>query len=154
MNRQEFRNLIREEMRKVMKEAEEEAEEPLDPNATYRIDISISRGEYDPYDVVKVAGEPLEVAKAVKQEARDNMADAGYDDEEDMMEFINAYRLDKDTYIIGTGEEDVTIVGKPRSKKYGAFWLDPTSEESEDLYYQMEEDVEGAPEVSGIRGRL
>ena len=57
MNKQEFRKLIREEIRKVMNEAEE----LLDPNSTYRVDISISRGEYDPYDVVKVAGEPLEV---------------------------------------------------------------------------------------------
>tara|TARA_R110000868_G_C10923404_1_gene765857 strand:+ start:1971 stop:2399 length:429 start_codon:yes stop_codon:yes gene_type:complete len=142
MKASEFRKLIREEVRKVLKEVDES----LDPNATYRVNISISRGEYDPSDIEKVAGEPLAVAKAVRKAAYDSMTDDGYDDE-DAGEFINAYRLDQDTYIIGTGEEDVTVVGRPRSKKYGAFWLDPASEESEDLYYQMEDGIQGAQEV-------
>jgi len=146
MKATEFKKLIREEVRRVLKEE-------LDPNATYKINISISRGEYDPGDIEKVAGEPLAVAKAVKKEAHDDLIDADYDDG-DALEFINAYKLDQDTYIIGTGEEDVVIVGRPKSKKYGAFWSDPTSEESEDLYYQMEEDIQGAQEVSGMGGTV
>ena len=104
----EFRRLIREEVRKVIKEAK------LDPNATYKIDVGASRGEFDPSDLKKVSGEPLMVAKAVKKEA---IADNDGDDE-----FAMALKLDNDTYYIMTGEESVTIVGKPKSKKYGAFW--------------------------------
>ena len=104
----EFRKLIREEVRKVIKEAK------LDPNATYKIDVGVSRGEFDPSDLKKVSGEPLMVAKAVKKRA---IADNDGDDE-----FAMGYKLDNDTYYIMTGEESVTIVGKPKSKKYGAFW--------------------------------
>ena len=104
----EFRKLIREEVRRVIKEAK------LDPNATYKIDVGASRGEFDPSDLKKVSGEPLMVAKAVKKRA---IADNDGDDE-----FAMALKLDNDTYYIMTGEESVTIVGKPKSKKYGAFW--------------------------------
>jgi len=104
----EFRKLIREEVRKVIKEVE------LDPNATYKVDVGASRGEFDPSDLKKVSGEPLMVAKAVKKKA---IADNDGDDE-----FAMALKLDEDTYYIMTGEESVTIVGKPKSKKYGAFW--------------------------------
>lgn len=132
MKTQEFRKLIREEIRKVLKEAEES----LDPNATYVIQIGTSYGEYEPYEVKKVSGNPLMVAKAVKKKALSDLE--GTDGPIDM---IDAFKLDNDTYMIVTSEEDVTIVGRPKSKKYGAFWLDPTSEESEELYYEMEDNA-------------
>ena len=107
----EFRKLIREEVRKVIKEVK------LDPNATYKIDVGVSRGEFDPSDLKKVSGEPLMVAKAVKKKAIADMDGSAFDEE-----FVSGHKLDNDTYYILTGEESVTIVGRPRSKKYGAFW--------------------------------
>jgi hypothetical protein len=113
-----------------------EANEPLDPNATYVIQIGTSYEEYDPYEVKKVSGNPLTVAKAVKKKALSDLEDT--DAPTDM---IAAFKLDNDTYMVVTSEEDVTIVGSPKSKKYGAFWIDPTSDESEELYYEMEDDA-------------
>ena len=132
MKIQEFRKLIREEVRKVLKEANE----PLDPNATYMIQIGTSGGEYDPMELKKVSGNPLTVAKAVKKKALIDLK--GTDAPMDM---IDAFKLDNDTYMVVTSEEDVTIVGSPKSKKYGAFWIDPTSDESEELYYEMEDNA-------------
>jgi hypothetical protein len=132
MKASEFRKLIREEVRKVLKEVDT----PLDPNATYVIQIGTSRGEYDPSQVRKVSGNPLMVAKAVKKKALSDLE--GTDAPMDM---IDAFKLDNDTYMVVTSEEDVTIVGSPKSKKYGAFWIDPTSDESEELYYEMEDNA-------------
>ena len=131
----EFRRLIREEVRKVIKEAK------LDPNATYKIDVGASRGEFDPSDLKKVSGEPLMVAKAVKKEA---IADNDGDDE-----FAMALKLDNDTYYIMTGEESVTIVGKPKSKKYGAFWslLSTDENAAAEMFDAMEEDTTRAKQI-------
>ena len=63
----EFRKLIREEVRKVIKEVK------LDPNATYKVDVGASRGEFDPSDLKKVSGEPLMVAKAVKKKGNQDL---------------------------------------------------------------------------------
>jgi hypothetical protein len=131
----EFRKLIREEVRKVIKEAE------LDPNATYKVDVGVSRGEFDPSDIKKVSGEPLMVAKAVKKIA---IADMDGDDE-----FVSGYKLDNDTYYILTGEESVTVVGRPRSKKYGAFWslIDTDYKAAELMFQDIEEDSMNADEI-------
>lgn len=132
MKASQFRKLIREEVRKVLKEVDAS----LDPNATYMIQIGTSYGEYEPYEVKKVSGNPLMVAKAVKKKALSDLE--GTDAPMDM---IDAFKLDNDTYMVVTSEEDVTIVGSPKSKKYGAFWIDPTSDESEELYYEMEDNA-------------
>lgn len=132
MKASQFRKLIREEVRKVLKEVDTS----LDPNATYVVQISTSYGEYEPSQVRKVSGNPLMVAKAVKKKALSDLE--GTDAPMDM---IDAFKLDNDTYMIVTSEEDVTIVGSPKSKKYGAFWIDPTSDESEELYYEMEDNA-------------
>ena len=132
MKASEFRKLIREEVRRVLKEVDT----PLDPNATYVVQIGTSYGEYEPSQVRKVSGNPLMVAKAVKKKALSDLE--GTDAPMDM---IDAFKLDNDTYMIVTSEEDVTIVGSPKSKKYGAFWIDPTSDESEELYYEMEDNA-------------
>ena len=131
----EFRKLIREEVRKVIKEAK------LDPNATYKIDVGASRGEFDPSDLKKVSGEPLMVAKAVKKRA---IADNDGDDE-----FAMGYKLDNDTYYIMTGEESVTIVGKPKSKKYGAFWslLSTDENAAAEMFDAMDEDATRAKQI-------
>ena len=131
----EFRKLIREEVRKVVNEAK------LDPNATYKIDVGVSRGEFDPSDLKKVSGEPSMVAKAVKKKA---ILDMDGDDE-----FVSAYKLDNDTYYILTGEESVTIVGKLKSKKYGAFWsLMSTDEEAAaDMLDLMDEKSIDSPTI-------
>jgi hypothetical protein len=93
---------------------EEKKQVKFDYNATYKIDVEASRGEFDPSNIKKVSGQPLMVAKAVKKKA---IADNDGDDE-----FVMACKLDDDTYYIMTGEESVTIVGKLKSAKYGAFW--------------------------------
>lgn len=132
----EFRKLIREEIRKVIKEAK------LDPNATYKVDVGVSRGEFDPSNLMKVyAGEPLTIAKAVKKLA---ILDMDGDDE-----FVSGYKLDNDTYYILTGDESVTIVGKPKSKKYGAFWsLMSTDEEAAaDMFHLMDEKSIDSPTI-------
>ena len=131
----EFRKLIREEVRRVIKEAK------LDPNATYKIDVGASRGEFDPSDLKKVSGEPLMVAKAVKKRA---IADNDGDDE-----FAMALKLDNDTYYIMTGEESVTIVGKPKSKKYGAFWslLSTDENAAAEMFDAMDEDATRAKQI-------
>ena len=128
----EFRKLIREEVRRVIKEVK------LDPNATYKIDVGASRGEFDPSDLKKVSGEPLMVAKAVKKRA---IADND--------EFAMALKLDNDTYYIMTGEESVTIVGKPKSKKYGAFWslLSTDENAAAEMFDVMEEDTTRAKQI-------
>ena len=141
----EFKKLIREEVRRVLSEAK------LDPNATYKVDITVSRSEYDPGTVEKVAGEPLAVAKAVKKMAYDDLKAAGYSKSE-IGEYVMAYKLDQDTYYIITGEEDATVVGKPKSAKYGAFWS--MSDESEEIFHQMEGDAVNAPQVQGMGGTV
>lgn len=137
MKTSEFRKLIREEIRKVLKEAEES----LDPNATYTIQIGTSRGEYDPMGLKKVSGNPLTVAKAIKKKALSDLegTDAPLD-------IIDAFKIDNDTYMVVTSEEDVVIVGSPKSTKYGAFWSDPSSKASEKLFNKMEDN---AQEISG-----
>jgi hypothetical protein len=131
----EFRKLIREEIRKVVREA------MLDPNTTYKVDVGTSSGEFDPSDIKKVSGEPLMVAKAVKKKA---IADMDGDDE-----FVSGYKLDNDTYYILTGEESVTVVGKPKSKKYGAFWslIDTDYKAAELMFQDIEEDSMNADEI-------
>jgi hypothetical protein len=54
---------------------------------------------------------------------------------------IEAFKLDNDTYMVVTSDEDVVIVGSPKSPKYGAFWLDPNSKASEKLFNKMEDDA-------------
>ena len=143
MKTTEFRKLIREEIRKVLKEAEE----TLDPNATYTIQIGTTRGEYDPYKVKKVSGNPLTVAKAIEKKAIQDLS--GTDAPAD--EIVTLLKIDNDTYMVTTTEEDVTVVGSPKSKKYGAFWSDPMSDASEDLFNEMENDaqeISGQPQIS------
>jgi len=142
MKKSEFRKLIREEIRSVLKEA-------LDPNTTYRVDIGTSRwsngapysysGEFDPGKVKKVAGEPLMVAKAVLKMAKDDRKG----------EYIMAFELDQDTYFIIIGDEDVTIVGKPKSKKYGQFWslIDSDPDAASDMLDDMDVAAAGAKKI-------
>ena len=134
----EFRKLIREEVRKVIKEVK------LDPNATYKIDVGTSRGEFDPSDLKKVSGEPLMVAKAVKKKAIADMDGSAFDEE-----FVSGHKLDNDTYYILTGEESVTIVGKPKSKKYGAFWslLSTDENAAAEMFDAIEEDTTNAKQI-------
>lgn len=132
MNKLQFRQLIREEIRKVLKEANSS----LDPNATYTVQIGTSYNEYDPYDVKKVSGNPMAVAKAIKQQTLRDLE--GTDADLDMVE---AFKLDNDTYMVVISDEDVVIVGSPKSPKYGAFWLDPKSKASKKLYNKMEDDA-------------
>jgi hypothetical protein len=134
----EFRKLIREEVRKVVNEAK------LDPNATYKIDVGVSRGEFDPSDLKKVSGEPLMVAKAVKKRAIADMDGSAFDEE-----FVSGYKLDNDTYYILTGEESVTVVGKPKSRKYGAFWslIGTDDEAAADMLDLMDEKSVDSPTI-------
>jgi len=99
--------------------------ESLDPNSTYQIDTTYEGGVPD--DVKQVSGDPLTIAKSIKKAAIQQM---GSD------EFVHAFELDKDTYYIITGEETVTVVGKPKSRLYGNFWTSPDQEELD----QMDED--------------
>ena len=140
----QFKKLIREEVRKVLKEANTS----LDPNATYKVDITTSRGDFDPGKVKKVVGEPSRVAKAVEKMALDDMKAAGYDDEDDISEFIQVIKLDQDTYYILTGEEGVTIVGKPKSQKYGQFWtlIDTDLDAAADMFDTMDADTAKSPD--------
>ena len=55
----EFRKLIREEVRKVIKEVK------LDPNATYKVDVGASRGEFDPSDLNTVGKDFGEILGAI-----------------------------------------------------------------------------------------
>ena len=93
--------------------------EALDPNGTYRIDTDFEGGYATSEDVQKVSGDPVTVAMAVKQEAIKKLGGSG-------STLVSVVQLDKDTYYITTGEEGVTIVGSPRSPKYGSFWSAPT----------------------------
>ena len=118
--------------------------ESLDPNSTYQIDTTHEGGEPD--DIKQVSGDPLTIAKSIKkatiQKMGSDMAahlDFAYGGDE----FISAYELDKDTYYIITGEETVTVVGKPKSAKYGSFWTSPDQEWIE----QMGEDSMNARKV-------
>ena len=132
MNKLQFRQLIREEIRKVLKEANPS----LDPNATYTVQIGTSYNEYDPYDVKKVSGNPMAVAKAIKQQTLRDLEGTDAD-----LDMIEAFKLDNDTYMVVTSDEDVVIVGSPKSTKYGAFWLDPKSKASKKLYRMMEDEA-------------
>ena len=132
MKASEFRKLIREEVRRVLKEVDA----PLDPNATYMIQIGTSRGEYDPMDLKKVSGNPLTVAKAVKKKTLSD-----FEGTDAPLDIIDAFKIDNDTYMVVIGEEDVVIVGRPKSTKYGAFWTDPNSKASEKLFNKMEDDM-------------
>tara|TARA_R110000803_G_scaffold49207_3_gene102276 strand:- start:390 stop:818 length:429 start_codon:yes stop_codon:yes gene_type:complete len=108
-------------------------EAQLDPNSTYVVDLETRHGEYrGEDDVKKVSGDPLTVAKAVKKRAI-----SGGDGIE---EFVSAFELDKDTYYILTSDDTMTVVGRPRSPKYGAFWTSDGGEELYDLIDQMDED--------------
>ena len=132
MNKLQFRKLIREEIQKVLKEANT----ALDPNATYTIQIGTSYNEYDPSDVKKVSGNPMAVAKAIKQRTLRDLEGTDAD-----LDMIEAFKLDNDTYMVVTSDEDVVIVGSPKSTKYGAFWLNPNSKASEKLFNKMEDDA-------------
>lgn len=105
----EFRNLIREEIRKTIKEVESNS------NATYKVDIITS--DFTPEEVEAVSGDPMMIAKALKDSALEGLGPDDFD-----AEFIKAHKLDNDTYIVSTSEETVTVVGKPSSKTYGEFW--------------------------------
>ena len=90
--------------------------EAIDPNSTYRIDTDFDGFGVTSGDVKKISGDPLTAARVVKQEAIKSL---GGD------ELVDAFQLDKYTYYITTGEEGVTVVGSPRSPKYGGFWASP-----------------------------
>lgn len=129
MKQSQLRNIIREEIRKVVKEA------VLDPNATYKVDIITS--DFTPDKVTKLSKDPLMVAKALKKVALGNLG--GPDDFD--AEFIKAHKLDNDTYIVSTGEETATVVGKPSSKLYGPFWSMLQSGDmdgAEKMWYRMD----------------
>jgi hypothetical protein len=142
MKAQEFRKLIREEIKKVLKEE-------VDPNATYKINVGTSRGEFDPSDVKKVSGQPLTVAKAVMKMAFKDYIKAGYDKDEILEEYVRMFKLDEYTYFILTGEEDVAVVGSPKSKTYGEFWtlLDTDPEAAESMFEDMDTASEDADEI-------
>ena len=119
--------------------------ESLDPNSTYQIDITYDH-MLKPDDIKQVSGDPLTIAKSIKKAAIQKMGsdmaahlDFAYGGDE----FVSAYELDKDTYYIITGEETMTIVGKPKSVKYGSFWTSPDQEWIE----QMDEDSMNARKV-------
>jgi hypothetical protein len=140
----QFRKLIREEVRKVLKEQ-------LNPNDTYVVDVGSSRGDFDPARIQKVSGDVRTVAI---EELKNATNDAG--DPEFAEEFIRAFKLDQDTYYILTGEESVTVVGKPISKKYGNFWTMLASKDFDGaakIFDRMDADSVKSPEVSGTSGR-
>jgi hypothetical protein len=142
MKASEFRKLIREEVRKALKEE-------LDPNATYKINVGVSRGEFDPSDIKKVSGQPSMVAKAVMKMAYEDYIEAGYDEDEILEEYVRMFKLDEYTYYILTGEEDVVLVGSPKSKKYGAFWslVETDPEAAESMFQDIEEDSMNADDI-------
>jgi hypothetical protein len=140
----ELRKLIREEVRKVLKEANGS----LDPNATYKVDIGTSRGEFDPSDVKKLSGQPLMAAKAVLKMVYKDYEDADYSEEE-ISEYVSAVKLDEYTYYIMTGEEDVTIVGSPKSSTYGKFWslVGTNPDAAESIFRKMDKATISAKEI-------
>jgi len=142
MKATEFRKLIREEVRRALKEA-------IDPNATYKINVGVSRGEFDPSDIKKVSGQPSMVAKAVMKMAYDSFIDADYEEDEILEEYVRMFKLDEYTYYIMTGEEDVVLVGSPKSKKYGKFWslVETDPEAAESMFEDIEEDSMNADEI-------
>ena len=103
--------------------------EAVDPNSTYRIDTDFEGYGIASRDIQKVSGDPITAAMAVKQEAIKYLGSEGN-------RLVSVVQLDKDTYYITTGEEGVTIVGSPRSPKYGSFWSSP----SEAMVKQMDSD--------------
>lgn len=129
----EFRKLIREEVRRVLKEQ-------IDPNATYKIDVDVSRGEFSPSGAKKISGQSLVVAKAVMKMAYDNYIKAGYEEDEILGEYVRAFKLDEYTYYIITDEESVTVVGSPKSKTYGEFWslIDTDPEAAKSAFEDMD----------------
>lgn len=130
MKPQEFRKLIREEIRRVMSEVDGAP----NTNATYKVDIITS--DFDPEEVKAVSGDPMMIAKALKK-----MALKGLEPDDFDAEFIKAHKLDNDTYIVSTGEETATVVGKPTSKMYGKFWSLLQSGDiakAEKMWYQMD----------------
>tara|TARA_R110000868_G_scaffold388961_1_gene658093 strand:- start:307 stop:672 length:366 start_codon:yes stop_codon:yes gene_type:complete len=106
--------------------------ESLDPNSTYQIDTTYEGGE--PSDVKQITGDPRSAAIAIKKAAVQEM---GSD------EFVSAFELDKDTYYILTGEETITVVGRPKSPKYGSFWSSPDGDQLD----QMDEDSMSAVKI-------
>ena len=106
--------------------------ESLDPNSTYQIDTTTEGGELE--DIKQVSGDPLTIAKSIKKAAIQQM---GSD------EFVSAFELDKDTYYIITGEETITVVGKPKSAMYSSFWTSPDQEQLD----QMDEDSMSARRI-------
>jgi len=121
----------------------------LDPNATYKINVGTSRGEFDPSDIKKVSGQPSMVAKAVMKMAYDDLIDADYEEDEILSEYVRMFKLDEYTYYIMTGEEDVVVVGSPKSKKYGKFWslIETDPEAAESMFEDIEEDSTNADEI-------
>jgi hypothetical protein len=117
-----------------------EANSPLDPNATYTVQIGITGGEFDPYGVKKISGNPLIVAKAIKKKAYDNFEDT----DEPADEIVIGYKLDQDTYMVFTTEEDVVVIGRPKSETYGEFWslLETDPDAASDMFDSMQDEVE------------
>ncbi len=139
MNKQEFRKLIREEIRKVISEVGG----ATNTNATYKVDIITS--DFTPEEVKAVSGDPMMIAKALKKRALKGLEPDDFD-----AEFIKAHKLDNDTYIVSTGEETATIVGKPSSKLYGQFWSLLQSGDmarAKKMWYQMDKASLKAQEI-------
>lgn len=130
MNRSDLKKLIREEIRKVISEVDGAS----NPNATYKVDVITS--DFTPEEVEVVSGDPMMIAKAVKK-----MALKGLEPDDFDAEFIKAHKLDNETYVVSTGEETATIIGKPASKLYGQFWSMLQSgdmEGAEKMWYRMD----------------
>jgi len=62
---------------------------------------------------------------------------------------VRMFKLDEYTYYIMTGEEDVVVVGSPKSKKYGKFWslIETDPEAAESMFEDIEEDSTNADEI-------
>tara|TARA_R110001606_G_scaffold226882_1_gene374966 strand:+ start:1328 stop:1684 length:357 start_codon:yes stop_codon:yes gene_type:complete len=99
--------------------------ESLDPNGTYQLDTEYESGEdsfrrdnwLEPSDVKQVSGDPLTVAKAIMKKEF----------------YATGFELDKDTYYIVTGDDTITVVGSPKSAKYGGFWSAPDGDQLDQM---------------------
>ena len=122
----------------------------LDPNTVYKVDIISSRGGFDPGLLKKVTnqGPPRAVALAVWRVAKE----ISFDDDS-LDGSVQGYKLDEDTYYILVGEEDITIVGKLTSKKYGKFWsmlANGDLDGAEKLFNKMDADSANATDLASI----